>query len=61
MWISKRKYQNEINRIKNDEMFNMFDRESEIHQDRDIEQMKTELIRLNKKIKKMEKIIREGY
>lgn len=61
MWISKKKYQHEINRIKNEEMFNMFDRESEIHQDRDIEQLKIELKRLKKKIDKMDKIIREGY
>lgn len=61
MWISKKKYQNEINRVRNEEMFNMFDRESEIHQDRDIEQMKAELIRLNKKIKKLDKRIKEGY
>ena len=61
MWISKRKYQNEINRVRNEEMFNMFDRESEIHQDRDIEQMKAELIRLNKKIKKLDKRIKEGF
>lgn len=61
MWISKKKHQNEINRVRNDEMFNMFDRESEIHQDRDIEQMKAELIRLNKKIKKLDKRIKEGF
>jgi polyhydroxyalkanoate synthesis regulator phasin len=61
MWISKRKYQSEINRVRNDEMFNMFDRESEIHQERDIEQLKKDLNRLNKKIKKLEKIVKEGY
>lgn len=61
MWISKRKHQSELNRVRNEEMFNMFDRESEIHQERDIEQLKVELARLKKKLKKMDRIIREGY
>jgi predicted nucleic acid-binding Zn-ribbon protein len=61
MWISKRKHQSEINRVRNEEMFNAFDRESEIHQERDIEQLKRDINRLNKRIKKLDKIIKEGY
>jgi hypothetical protein len=61
MWISKKKHQNEINRVRNEEMFNAFDRESEIHQERDIEQLKKDLNRLKKKVKKLDRIVKEGY
>jgi polyhydroxyalkanoate synthesis regulator phasin len=53
MWISKKRYQNEINRVRNDEMFNAFDRESEIHQERDIEQLKKDVKKLKKKVKEL--------
>lgn len=61
MWISKKKHRAEIAKVKTEEMLSAFDRESEIHQERDIEQLKKDLNRLKKKIKKMDKIIREGY
>jgi hypothetical protein len=54
MWISKKKHQNEINRVKNEEMWASIKRNSEVRRFEDIEKLK-------KDVKKLKKIIRKGH
>jgi hypothetical protein len=54
MWISKKKHQNEINRVKNEEMWESIRRSGQARQFHDIEKLK-------KDVKKLKKIVREGH
>lgn len=54
MWISKKKYENEIRKIKNEVTFQQLNDEAEMRQWEDIRKLK-------KDVKKLKKIIREGY
>jgi hypothetical protein len=54
MWISKKKHQNEITRVKNEQMWASIKQNAENRQNRDIE-------KLQKDVKKLKKIVREGY
>lgn len=54
MWISKKKHQNEIIRLKNENLFKSLDDQAELEQDRIIR-------KLQKDVKKLKKIIKEIY
>jgi hypothetical protein len=51
MWISKKKHQNEINRVKNEEMWASIKRSSQVRQFEDIEKLKKDVKKLKKAIK----------
>lgn len=53
MWISKKKHQREIARIKTEEMLNALDREAEFRQEADIEQLKKDVKKLKKQVKEL--------
>jgi uncharacterized protein YlxW (UPF0749 family) len=53
MWISKKKYQAEINRVKDEEMWASINRSRQARQFHDIEKLKKDLKKLKKKVKEL--------
>lgn len=54
MWISKKKYEANIRKIKNDATFDSLERELENRQWEDLEKLK-------KQVKKLKKWVKNGY
>jgi ubiquinone biosynthesis protein UbiJ len=53
MWISKKKHQAEITRVKNEEMWASIKRNAEVRNIQDIEQLKKDVKKLKKKVKEL--------
>lgn len=54
MWISKKKYEADLRRIKSEEFIKGMDQADEVDQWKRIE-------KLEKQVKKLKKIVKEGY
>jgi len=54
MWISKKKYENDLRKVKSEAALESLDREAEFKKWEELEKLK-------KEVKKLKKQIREGY